>query len=139
MTARCPIGGLSGGVRLLLSILTMSHPLSASPSPGGQEALHFYPFNPPIHFGIIIVKFQLVSSCQRMTYLAIHSLKSRLGELHVTMAELPLPRVATVLPSGVGTTGDLQIRLRRKGDLVNKCTINDGRTSTVTGYHFDYK
>lgn len=37
MTARCPIGGLSGGVRLLLSILTMSHPLSASPSPGGQE------------------------------------------------------------------------------------------------------
>lgn len=33
----------------------------------------------------------------------------------MTMSELPLLRVATVLPSGAGTPGDLQIRLRRKG------------------------
>jgi len=37
MTAQCPVSGLSGGVHLLLSILTMSHPLSVSPSQGGQE------------------------------------------------------------------------------------------------------
>lgn len=33
----------------------------------------------------------------------------------MTTAELPLPRVATILPSGIGTTGELQIRLRCKG------------------------
>lgn len=32
----------------------------------------------------------------------------------MTMAELPLPRVVTILLSGVGTTGDLQIWLRLK-------------------------
>ncbi|KAJ7426960.1 hypothetical protein WISP_10835 [Willisornis vidua] len=26
-----------------------------------------------------------------------------------------------------------------RSDLVNWCAINDGRTSTITGYHVDYK